>query len=106
MSLLSPSIIEGFGIPVFDACCLGLPCFASNCLSHKEILVLYDFDSYLELYSPESEIKWTNVFLKKGFIDVPDPNQKRINRIRRYKEMSNKVLETFSNQLSRFYSEL
>ena len=106
LSLLSPSIIEGFGIPVFDACCLGLPCFASNCLSHKEILVLYDFDSYLELYSPESEIKWTNVFLKKGFINVPDPDQKRINRIRRYKEMSNKVLETFSNQLSRFYSEL
>ena len=106
LGLLSPSMIEGFGIPVFDACCLGLPCFASDCLSHKEILELYDFDSYLELYSPESEIKWTNVFLKKGFIDILDPEQKRLNRIRRYKEMSNKILETFSNQLSRFYSEL
>ena len=106
LSLLSPSIIEGFGIPVFDACCLGLPCFASDCLSHKEILELYDFDSYLELYSPESEIKWTNVFLKKGFIDILDPEQKRINRIRRYKEMSNKILETFSDKLSTYYSVL
>ena len=106
LCLLSPSIIEGFGIPVLDACCLGLPCFASDCLSHKEILELHDFDSYLELYSPESEIKWTNVFLKKGFIDILDPEQKRINRIRRYKEMSNKMLETFSDKLSTFYSVL
>ena len=32
--------------------------------------------------------------------------QKRLNRIRRYKEMSNKILETFSDKLSRFYSVL
>ena len=104
--LLSPSIIEGFGIPVLDACCLGLPCVASDCLSHKEIQKLYDFDSYLELFSPESEMQWTNVFLNRGYINILDPEQKRLNRIRRYKEMSNKILETFSNQLSRFYSEL
>ena len=106
LCLLSPSIIEGFGIPVLDACCLGLPCVASDCLSHKEILELYDFDSYLELFSPESEMQWTNVFLNRGYINILDPEQKRLNRIRRYKEMSNKILETFSNQLSRFYSEL
>ncbi|MDC3165149.1 glycosyltransferase [Prochlorococcus sp. AH-716-F10] len=106
LSLLSPSIIEGFGIPVFDACCLGLPCFASDCLSHKEILELYDFNSYLELYSPESEIKWTNVFLKKGFINILDVEEKRLTRIKRYKDISNKVFDNFSNQLSRFYSEL
>tara|TARA_A100001011_G_scaffold237645_1_gene245520 strand:- start:296 stop:1783 length:1488 start_codon:yes stop_codon:yes gene_type:complete len=106
LCLLSPSIIEGFGIPVLDACCLGLPCFASDCLSHKEILELYDFDSYLELYSTESEIKWTNVFLKKGYINILDIEEKRLNRIKRYKDISNKILDKFSNQLSRFYSEI
>ena len=73
--LLSPSIIEGFGIPVLDACCLGLPCVASDCLSHKEIQKLYDFDSYLELFSPESEMQWTNVFLNRGYINILDPEQ-------------------------------
>ncbi len=104
--LLSPSIIEGFGIPVLDACCLGLPCVASDCLSHREILELYDFDSYLELYSPESEMEWTNVFLKRGYINILDPEQKRFNRIIRYKGMYSKILETFSNNLSTFYSKL
>ena len=104
--LFSPSIIEGFGIPVLDACCLGLPCVASDCLSHKEIRELYDFDSYLELFSPESEMQWTNVFLNRGYINILDPEQKRLNRIRRYKEMSNKILETFSDKLSTFYSVL
>jgi len=106
LCLLSPSIIEGFGIPVLDACCLGLPCFASDCLSHMEILELYDFDSYLELYPPESEIKWTNVFLKKGFINILDVEGKRLSRIKRYKDFSNKILNNFSNKLSTFYSKL
>ena len=104
--LLSPSIIEGFGIPVLDACCLGLPCVASDCSSHKEIKELYDFDSYLELFSPESEMQWTNVFLNRGYINILNPEQKRLNRIKRYKEMSNKILETFSDKLSTFYSVL
>ena len=85
---------------------MGLPCFASDCLSHKEILELYDFDSYLELYSTESEIKWTNVFLKKGFINILDVEEKRLSRIKRYKNISNKILDNFSNHFSKFYSEL
>ena len=35
-----------------------------------------------------------------------DPEGKRLNRIKRYKEMSNKILDNFSNQLSTFYSKL
>ena len=46
ISLLSPSIIEGFGIPVLDACCLGLNCFASDCSSHREIQNLFDFKNF------------------------------------------------------------
>ena len=67
---------------------------------------MYDFDSYLELFSPESEIQWTNVFLNRGYINILDPEQKRLNRIKRYKEISNKILETFSDKLSTFYSVL
>ena len=51
ISLLSPSIIEGFGIPVLDACCLGLNCFASDCSSHREIQNLYDFKNFLKIFS-------------------------------------------------------
>ena len=106
LCLLSPSIIEGFGIPVLDACCLGLPCYASDCFSHKEIYNLFDFSNYLDLYSPDSEIQWTNVFFKQRYIKILDEEEKRSNRIRRYKDMSSKILEDFSNQISRFYSGL
>ena len=62
LCLLSPTLIEGFGIPVLDACCLGLKCFASDCNSHNEIREFYDFSNYLEIYSPKSYTKWFEIF--------------------------------------------
>ena len=67
LSLLSPSMIEGFGIPVLDACCLGLNCFASDCASHREIQNLYDFKNLLVLYPPTSLTKWSEIFSKEEF---------------------------------------
>ena len=43
LGLLSPSLVEGFGIPVLDGACLGMPTVASNCESHLEIQNLHDF---------------------------------------------------------------
>ena len=33
LGLLSPSLVEGFGIPVLDGACLGMPTLASDCES-------------------------------------------------------------------------
>jgi len=47
MLLVSPSLVEGFGIPVLDAACLGLVALASPSMAHREIQNLYDFDKYV-----------------------------------------------------------
>ena len=47
LGLLSPSLVEGFGIPVLDGACLGMPTVASNCESHLEIQNLYDFADHV-----------------------------------------------------------
>ena len=43
LGLVSPSLVEGFGIPVLDGACLGMPTIASDCESHLEIQALQDF---------------------------------------------------------------
>jgi glycosyltransferase involved in cell wall biosynthesis len=50
LGLVSPSLVEGFGIPVLDGACLGMPTIASDCESHLEIQALQDFkDSVITL---------------------------------------------------------
>ena len=47
LGLLSPSLVEGFGIPVLDGACLGMPTIASDCESHIEIQRLHDFSEHV-----------------------------------------------------------
>ena len=47
LALLSPSLVEGFGIKVLDAACLGIPALASSCDAHREIHDLFDFRDYV-----------------------------------------------------------
>lgn len=50
LGLVSPSLVEGFGIPVLDGACLGMPTIASDCESHLEIQAIQDFkDSVITL---------------------------------------------------------
>ena len=49
MLLVSPSLVEGFGIPVLDAACLGLVALTSPSMAHREIQNLYDFEKYVWL---------------------------------------------------------
>lgn len=58
MSLLSPSLVEGFGIPVLDSACLGMPALASDCESHREIESLYDFSNYILTLSTLDSREW------------------------------------------------
>ena len=47
LGLLSPSLVEGFGIPVLDGACLGTKTIASDCESHLEIQALHDFEDHV-----------------------------------------------------------
>ena len=100
LCLLSPTLIEGFGIPVLDACCLGLKCFASDCYSHNEIRNLYDFSSYLEIYSPKSFIKWNDIFNNDSLINVSEKNKTLENRINRYEKFNTHIKNEFKLKLS------
>ena len=102
LCLLSPTLIEGFGIPVLDACCLGLKCFASDCSSHNEIRELYDFRSFLEIYSPKSFTKWNEIFNNESLTNMSkrDVNIETLNRINRYVTFNNKIKNSFKLQLS------
>ena len=58
LALVSPSLVEGFGIPVLDAACLGMPALASDCDSHREIEALHDFSTYVLSLSTLESREW------------------------------------------------
>ena len=60
IAVVSPSLVEGFGIPVLDAACLGLPVIASPSESHREILSLHDFEQHVLLCSTLETSDWAS----------------------------------------------
>ncbi len=60
LALLSPSLVEGFGIPVLDAACLGLPAVVSDSVSHLEIANLNDFSDSVFPLSPLKSRDWAD----------------------------------------------
>ena len=60
LALLSPSLVEGFGIPVLDAACLGMPSLVSDSSSHLEIAALHDFDATVLPLSTLSSRDWAD----------------------------------------------
>ena len=100
LCLLSPTFIEGFGIPVLDACCLGLKCFASDCNSHKEIKELYDFSNFLEIYPPKSITKWSRIFNDQSLLDISESDKIVTDRINRYEKFNIAIKDKFKLELS------
>ena len=60
LAVVSPSLVEGFGIPVLDAACLGLPVIASPSESHREIQNLNDFEQHVLLCSTLETSDWAS----------------------------------------------
>ena len=58
LGLLSPSLVEGFGIPVLDGACLGMPTIASDCESHLEIQGLHDFGEHVLCLDTLNSREW------------------------------------------------
>lgn len=103
LALLSPSLVEGFGIPVLDAACLGLPALASSCDAHREIHDLFDFCNYVLPISILETRDWSAAMQATTSLNshlVNEPEEERMRRLRRYLHTSAQIEERFENQIA------
>jgi len=104
LMVVSPSLVEGFGIPVMDAACLGIPVLASPSESHREIQELYDFSTYVRLCDARSPACWG-----EAMDSLAQREQRRISnlgnqaerdrRLARYQDFASRVFEKFRQDL-------
>ena len=102
LGLLSPSLVEGFGIPVLDGACLGMPTIASDCESHLEIQGLNDFEDHVLCLDTLETREWAAALQA-----VADRNRKLANqpaetrrwRIGRYRRYQSKFTEKLREDL-------
>ena len=98
LGLVSPSLVEGFGIPVLDGACLGMPTIASDCESHLEIQAIQDFkDSVITLDTLKSR-NWASAMQAIVGLNSnlwKNAGEERKRRISRYENCRN----SFYNQL-------
>tara|TARA_B100000674_G_scaffold495560_1_gene523315 strand:- start:1586 stop:3133 length:1548 start_codon:yes stop_codon:yes gene_type:complete len=100
LGLLSPSLVEGFGIPVLDSACLGMPTIASDCESHLEIQSMYDFDEYIFCLETLDSREWAAALQAVAGSNrhlANQPSNTRRERIGRY----GKCQSRFTDQLQR-----
>ena len=87
LGLLSPSLVEGFGIPVLDSACLGMPALASDCESHIEIKGLHDFENHVFCLETNNSRIWAAAMqnlANNNQISADQASQVRRERIGRY----------------------
>ncbi len=102
LALLSPSLVEGFGIPVLDSACLGMPAIASDCDSHQEIQTMFDFEQYVLLVNTLESRDWAAAMqsIVGTSIHISDqPSKERQNRISRYQKKSKLIDKQFQDDL-------
>jgi glycosyltransferase involved in cell wall biosynthesis len=117
LALVSPSLIEGFGIPVLDAACLGMTAIASPVGSHQEIHNMHDFDQQILLCSTIHTSDWASAMrltCQKHQQDLKGQseryqqlklNEKRHQRILRYRHYQALVEQAFSNSVCSLITE-
>ena len=117
LALVSPSLIEGFGIPVLDAACLGMTAIASPLGSHQEIHNMHDFDQQILLCSTIHTSDWASAMrltCQKHQQDLKGQseryqqlklNEKRHQRILRYRHYQALVEQAFSNSVCSLITE-
>ena len=117
LALISPSLVEGFGIPVLDAACLGLPALASPIGSHREIQAMKDFQEHVLLCSTLHTSDWASAMrlvslrLQHQRQDLShECNQLLLNKIRReriqrYEILQEKINTAFATGLCELLKE-
>ena len=117
LALISPSLVEGFGIPVLDAACLGLPALASPIGSHREIQAMHDFKEHVRLCSTLHTSDWASAMRRVSLKlqqqrqdQTPDGEQLLLNKIRReriqrYRALQEQVNNAFADGLCELINE-
>ena len=103
MGLLSPSLVEGFGIPVLDGACLGVPTIASDCDSHLEIKALHDFNDYVIPVNIFESRDWAAAMQSiagLGAHHLLNDARERRRRICRYEHYSSQVIKQYQQDLA------
>ena len=107
LALISPSLVEGFGIPVLDAACLGLSTIASPLGSHREIQAMNDFEDHVLLCSTLISSDWASamrlITLKHEQVfaalspqdQINEINKIRAQRINRYRQYQMLIDQAF-----------
>ena len=102
IAILSPSLVEGFGIPVLDGACIGTPVIASASASHAEIKQLQDFNNKIWLCDTTDPMAWsiamrdlTNSELSR----ISDHGIERENRLNRFENTSSEIFNEFKKVL-------
>jgi len=98
MAVLSPSLVEGFGIPVLDAACLGAPVIASPSESHREIQALHDFQKLVWICDTRDPLDWAMAMKDLASAQLStteDTAAVRQQRLGRYDVRSSEIFERF-----------
>lgn len=102
LGLVSPSLVEGFGIPVLDSACLGMPTIASDCESHLEIQAMKDFkDSVLTVNTLNSN-DWAAAMESIAGINNDlwqNSPKERKRRISRYEKLKSQFYDKLQSDL-------
>ena len=98
MAVLSPSLVEGFGIPVLDGACVGAPVIASPSDSHAEIKKLQDFEQLVWLCPTTNPMDWAVAMrdlANAELLRIQDVDGERQRRLARYDHCEAAVFEQF-----------
>ena len=117
LALISPSLVEGFGIPVLDAACLGLPALASAIGSHREIQSMHDFQEHVLLCSTLHTSDWASAMrlvsirMQQQTQDLSSASEQlllnkiRRKRIQRYQALQEQISTAFATGLCELINE-
>jgi len=100
--VVSPSLVEGFGIPVLDAACLGVATVASPSNSHLEIQALQDFEKLIWICDTVNPLDWALAMHQLATSEqarIQDNGQERRRRLERYAERAHQIQAAFQQTL-------
>ncbi len=103
MALLSPSLVEGFGIPALDAACLGMQAIVSDCDSHREIQAMQDFEQYILAVNTLQSRDWASAMQAVAGVScelMQEPAKERQRRISRFEKTSRTIKSKFESDLT------
>ena len=99
LATINTSLVEGFGLPVFDASCLGLKSYVSDCFSHNEIHDLFDFSDFVNMIKLNNFQGWIKALNSISPIEA-DFEEIAQYRISRYKLFEKRIEKEFLYSLN------